>query len=138
MTVGWDLAHLHYAPILLAVGCAQDHPRHHADEREWAEPEIQAKEGAGDAFPKSQLASRPTTPPRHVVADTVYFEFDQATLSDTAKDTLVRNAQWSLQCKRPCSGEGNADGVLSTNEYSLALGERRAASVEDTLIVGHR
>ena len=65
--------------------------------------------------------------------DTVYFEFDQATLSDTAKDTLVRNSEWlRSNANARVQLEGNAD-ERGTNEYNLALGERRAAVVRSYL-----
>jgi peptidoglycan-associated lipoprotein len=67
------------------------------------------------------------------VLDTVYFEFDQATLSDLAKDTLVRNADWlRTNPDVRVQVEGNAD-ERGTAEYNLALGERRAESVKSYL-----
>jgi peptidoglycan-associated lipoprotein len=83
---------------------------------------------------ESQLASRPTTVASGTqVLDTVYFEFDQATLSDLAKDTLVRNADWlRTNPDVRVQVEGNAD-ERGTAEYNLALGERRAESVKSYL-----
>jgi len=83
---------------------------------------------------ESQLASRPAAVTSgSQVLDTIYFEFDQATLNDVAKDTLVRNSDWlrsnpdvRLQV------EGNAD-ERGTPEYNLALGERRAEAVKSYL-----
>lgn len=83
---------------------------------------------------ESQLAARPTTvAPGTQVMDTIYFEFDQATLSDLAKDTLVRNAEWLRSNPNArVQVEGNAD-ERGTPEYNLALGERRAAAVKSYL-----
>jgi peptidoglycan-associated lipoprotein len=83
---------------------------------------------------ESQLAPRPTTvAPGTLVMDTVYFEFDQATLSDLAKETLVRNAEWLRSNPNArIQVEGNAD-ERGTPEYNLALGERRAAAVKSYL-----
>jgi peptidoglycan-associated lipoprotein len=84
---------------------------------------------------ESQLAARPTTvaPAGTQVMDTIYFEFDQATLSDLAKDTLVRNAEWLRSNPNArVQVEGNAD-ERGTPEYNLALGERRAAAVKSYL-----
>ena len=65
--------------------------------------------------------------------DTIYFEFDQATLTDMAKDTLVRNAEWlRSNANARVQVEGNAD-ERGTNEYNLALGERRATVVKSYL-----
>jgi peptidoglycan-associated lipoprotein len=81
---------------------------------------------------ESQLASRPVTSGTQVL-DTVYFEFDQATLSDLSKDTLVRNSDW-LRSNPDVrvQVEGNAD-ERGTPEYNLALGERRAEAVKSYL-----
>jgi peptidoglycan-associated lipoprotein len=83
---------------------------------------------------ESQLASRPTTvAPGMQVLDTIYFEFDQATLSDLAKDTLVRNSDWlRSNPDARVQVEGNAD-ERGTPEYNLALGERRAEAVKSYL-----
>jgi peptidoglycan-associated lipoprotein len=83
---------------------------------------------------ESQLAARPTTvAPGTQVMDTIYFEFDQATLSELAKDTLVRNAEWLRSNPNArVQVEGNAD-ERGTPEYNLALGERRAAAVKSYL-----
>jgi peptidoglycan-associated lipoprotein len=83
---------------------------------------------------ESQLAGRSTTPPAGtLVMDTVYFEFDEATLTEVAKDTLVRNAEWlRSNANARVQVEGNAD-ERGTNEYNLALGERRAAAVKTYL-----
>jgi peptidoglycan-associated lipoprotein len=83
---------------------------------------------------ESQLAPRPTAAaPGTQVMDTVYFEFDQATLSDLAKETLVRNAEWlRANPNARIQVEGNAD-ERGTPEYNLALGERRAAAVKSYL-----
>jgi peptidoglycan-associated lipoprotein len=67
------------------------------------------------------------------VMDTVYFEFDQATLSDLAKTALVRNAEWlRSHPDARVQVEGNAD-ERGTPEYNLALGERRAVAVKTYL-----
>jgi peptidoglycan-associated lipoprotein len=98
--------------------------------------EIRAREEAERRrrIAESQLASRPTgVSPGSPVMDTVYFEFDQATLSEQAKDTLVRNAEWLRSNPGTrVQVEGNAD-ERGTPEYNLALGERRAGAVKSYL-----
>jgi peptidoglycan-associated lipoprotein len=83
---------------------------------------------------ESQLAPRPTTVASGTqVMDTVYFEFDQATLSELAKETLVRNAEWLRSNPNArIQVEGNAD-ERGTPEYNLALGDRRATAVKSYL-----
>lgn len=64
----------------------------------------------------------------------VYFDYDESTLSDDTRDKLSRNAdllkgnpQFSVTI------EGHADS-RGTNEYNLALGERRADAVRDYMV----
>jgi len=63
----------------------------------------------------------------------VLFEYDVAELSDAARTTLQKNAEY---LKRWTSTrlliEGHADS-RGTNEYNIALGERRAAAVREYL-----
>ncbi len=59
-------------------------------------------------------------------AEKIYFAFDKADLSPEAQMTLKKKADWLSQ--RPQYSvriEGNCD-ERGTNEYNLALGERRA------------
>jgi peptidoglycan-associated lipoprotein len=68
----------------------------------------------------------------------VYFEYDRADLTDAARTTLQKSAellkQWvGFQSTLRVTVEGHADN-RGTNEYNLALGERRAASVRDYLV----
>lgn len=61
----------------------------------------------------------------------VYFDYDESTLSDDTRDKLSRNAD--LLKSNPqfsVTIEGHADS-RGTNEYNLALGERRANAVKD-------
>lgn len=61
--------------------------------------------------------------------ETVFFGYDQSTLSPTAKAALKKNTEWlkshsnlTLQIEGHCDSSGSV-------EYNLALGERRAKSV---------
>ncbi len=61
-------------------------------------------------------------------ASTVYFDFDMWTIRNDAKDALTENARWLVEntdVKIQIEGHGDERG---TNEYNLALGERRARS----------
>lgn len=63
----------------------------------------------------------------------VFFEFDRAELSETARATLQKNADFLRQwTTTKIQIEGHAD-ARGTNEYNLALGDRRAAAVRDYL-----
>ncbi len=64
----------------------------------------------------------------------VHFDFDSATLTPEAQDILKKKAQW-LQDNpgKSITISGNCD-ERGTNEYNLALGERRAASAKAFLV----
>ena len=68
-------------------------------------------------------------------ADKIYFDLDQAELKADAREKLARDAEF---LKDPDNQnlvvtiEGNCD-ERGTNEYNLALGDRRANAVKDYL-----
>ena len=64
----------------------------------------------------------------------VFFAYDQADLSEASRATLQKNADWLRRWSSTrVTIEGHADS-RGTNEYNLALGERRAATIRDYLI----
>jgi peptidoglycan-associated lipoprotein len=68
------------------------------------------------------------------VLATVYFEFDDFTLNEEAKAVLAQNAAWLMNnAQRDVIIEGHCD-ERGTDEYNVALGERRANSVKRYLI----
>ncbi len=71
---------------------------------------------------------------QQTVGDRVLFAVDQSNLSDTARGILAQQAQW-LQTNPDYAIiiEGHAD-EQGTREYNLALGARRASSVQNYLI----
>ena len=63
-----------------------------------------------------------------------YFDFDQFSLDDSARETLRRNA--AILQERPeilVEIQGNCD-ERGSEEYNLALGERRARAAKDYLV----
>lgn len=63
----------------------------------------------------------------------VFFNYDSADLSETARAALQKNSAWLKRWSTiKATVEGHAD-TRGTNEYNLALGERRAAAVRDYL-----
>jgi peptidoglycan-associated lipoprotein len=64
----------------------------------------------------------------------VFFDYDSIVLSEAARGTIQKNVEY---LKRRSSTkiliEGHADS-RGTNEYNLALGERRADAVRDYLV----
>ena len=69
-----------------------------------------------------------------VMLEDIYFEFDKSTLTPQAKETLVKKAKWlSTNKDVRVIIEGHCD-KRGTNEYNLALGDRRAASTKTFLV----
>jgi peptidoglycan-associated lipoprotein len=68
------------------------------------------------------------------VGDRVFFAFNKSSLSDTAQGTLDKQASWlgkypqvSVQIAGNCDDRG-------TEEYNIALGQRRADAARDYLV----
>jgi len=68
------------------------------------------------------------------VGDRVFFDFDRSTLREDARSTLDRQASWlgkypqvNVQVAGNCDDRG-------TEEYNLALGQRRANASRDYLV----
>ncbi len=63
----------------------------------------------------------------------VYFDFDKSDLREDSRARLARNAEWlRAHPEFELTIEGHCD-ERGTNEYNLALGERRGASAKDYL-----
>lgn len=85
--------------------------------------------GLGDPNNPSSIAYFNQT-----VGDRVFFAVDQSTLSQDAQVTLSQQAQWLNRNQGyQIIIEGHAD-EQGTREYNLALGARRATSVQEYLI----
>ena len=69
----------------------------------------------------------------------VMFDYDQSTIRDDQRAALQRNSDYLRRWPSVrVSVEGHADS-RGTNEYNLALGERRANAVKEYLVgLGHR
>jgi len=64
----------------------------------------------------------------------VLFGYDQTNLTDEARARLAKNMEWLKRwTSTKVMVEGHADS-RGTNEYNLALGERRAAAVREYLV----
>ncbi len=68
------------------------------------------------------------------LATTIYFSFDQATLAAESRDLLDQHAERLMASGDSAVLEGHAD-ERGTREYNIALGERRANSVADYLVL---
>src|SRR6201996_5074156 len=68
------------------------------------------------------------------VGDRVFFETDSSELTDQARATLDKQAQWLSNYNRySFTIEGHAD-ERGTREYNIALGARRAQTVREYLV----
>lgn len=63
----------------------------------------------------------------------VYFDFDRYDIKNAAKPVLREMATWLTDSDATVLIEGHCDD-RGTNEYNLALGDRRASSVKSFLI----
>ena len=100
-----------------------------------ASPEPMAKEE-----PKAEPAPAPAPAPVAykapgvVMQEDIYFDFDKATLTPSAQDNLLRKAEWLRENSDvTVTIEGHCD-ARGTNEYNLALGDRRAESAKAFLV----
>lgn len=128
------------ALVLILPACAGDtEGRGAATET----PGQQAEEGfdplGGTEIERDEFAgqgARPGTQQDLVVnvGDRVFFGFDRHDLTEDARDTLQKQAQWLKKYPHlNVTVEGHAD-ERGTREYNLALGDRRANSVKNYLI----
>ena len=97
----------------------------------------QAKAPAPAPAPAPEPAPAPApkpTPGWNITQNNIYFEFDKSTLTPMAQDTLMRHAAWLRENPNAAvTIEGHAD-ERGTNEYNLALGDRRADSAKAFLV----
>jgi len=63
----------------------------------------------------------------------VYFDFDKSNLRDEAREALTGNARWLRQHPEFLLTIAGHCDERGTNEYNLALGERRANTAKDYL-----
>jgi len=69
-----------------------------------------------------------------IMQEDIYFEFDRSTLTPAAQDNLLRKAEWLREnMDATVTIEGHCDD-RGTNEYNLALGDRRAESAKAFLV----
>ena len=70
----------------------------------------------------------------YIMQEDIFFEFDKATLTPSSQDNLMKKAEWlRANPDATVTIEGHCD-ERGTNEYNLALGERRAESAKNFLV----
>jgi peptidoglycan-associated lipoprotein len=99
-----------------------------------ASPEPMAKaesKAAPKAAPKKAAIYQA---PSVVMQEDIYFDFDKANLTPAAQDNLLQKAEWLRENDDvTVTIEGHCD-ARGTNEYNLALGDRRAESSKAFLV----
>jgi len=82
------------------------------------------------AVEQPPVVEQPAVADEFVLGD-VYYDFDKYSIRDEYKDVLVKNAEQLMASpNRKLLVEGHCD-ARGTNEYNMALGEKRAKSVVD-------
>jgi peptidoglycan-associated lipoprotein len=83
---------------------------------------------------KEEVVVVAKAPDMTVMQEDIYFEFDKSTLTPAAQDNLLQKAEWLREnSDATITIEGNCD-ERGTNEYNLALGDRRAESAKAFLV----
>ena len=72
--------------------------------------------------------------PDVVMQEDIYFEFDKSTLTPAAQDNLLQKAEWLRENPDKTVTIGGHCDDRGTNEYNLALGDRRAESAKAFLV----
>jgi peptidoglycan-associated lipoprotein len=98
------------------------------------QPVVEEKKMEEQPAPKEEVVVPPKAPDMMVMQEDIYFAFDKSTLSPAAQENLLRKAEWLRENPdATVTIEGNCD-ERGTNEYNLALGDRRAESAKAFLV----
>lgn len=112
------------ATFVMAMGCGKKPPP----------PPPEPPPVVVEPPPESPPEPPPPPPPPALVLTTIYFDYDRSDIRSDARDMMAQNAR-SLS-DHPTAAiriEGHCD-ERGTDEYNLALGERRANSAKDYLV----
>ena len=97
-------------------------------------PVVEEKKVEEKPMVKEEPVAVAKAPDMTVMQEDIYFEFDKSTLTPSAQDNLLRKAEWLREnADATITIEGNCD-ERGTNEYNLALGDRRAESAKAFLV----
>jgi len=127
--------------VNLLAACASQKPKEvvsEAPSKPTAETSSGATQMAEPAAPTTpRVAMDPLSDPNSILARrSVYFPFDVSAVQDVDKPIVEAHAKYlSEHAERKVRVEGNCD-ERGSDEYNLALGQRRADSVKKMLEVG--
>ena len=123
--------------FLFTVSCAQQEVKDTEETATEPEkvPEETATQATQEATADMSAEERAIIAARNMfLSEDVYFEFDKSTLDSMSQDILSRKADWMRDNQDiVVSIEGHCD-ERGTNEYNLALGEKRAESEKSFLV----
>ena len=98
------------------------------------EPVATKEEPAKVEPKKEEPVPAPTKLDTMVMQENIYFDFDKSSLKPAAQENLLRKAEWlrdnsdvTVTIEAHCDERG-------TNEYNLALGDRRSESAKSFLV----
>lgn len=128
---------------LLSFGCAKKKVSTEVETMEAPKEEaavVEAEKGEGEIQAakeevKGEDISRVETAPAGPPFSDIYFDFDRYDIKGEYKDTLTKVSTWMLNNGASVLVEGHCD-ERGTNEYNLALGDRRATAVKKFLAAG--
>jgi peptidoglycan-associated lipoprotein len=118
--------------LTLLAGCSKTHKGDEIGKPPGTSTNGQTQDGDGSSTDKVESGSVLTGALAGLKS--IYFDFDKYNLRDDAKRTLETNAKLLMENSRTrIAIEGHCD-ERGTNEYNLALGEKRASAARDYLI----
>jgi peptidoglycan-associated lipoprotein len=125
--------------VNLLAACASETPKEPEAAAPAPAPVVTAVEPAPVPAPAPApvVEVDPLNDPANILAKrSVYFPFDVSAVQDADKPIVLAHAKYlSEHTNRKVRVEGNAD-ERGSNEYNLALGQRRAESVKKMLVLG--
>ena len=118
--------------FLLAVGCQKKVAT--VVKEPVAKQEEPAKVEPKKEEPAPAPVPAPTKLDTMVMQEDIYFDFDKSNLKPAAQENLLRKAEWLRDNPDvTVTIEGHCD-ERGTNEYNLALGDRRSESAKSFLV----
>ena len=125
--------------VNLLVACASQKPKEPEAAAPAPAPVVKTQEAApaAAAAPAAVVKVDPLNDPTNILAKrSVYYPFDVSAVQDADKPVVLAHAKYlGEHPDRKVRVEGNAD-ERGSNEYNLALGQRRAEGVKKMLVLG--
>lgn len=123
--------------VNLLAACAAEKPKAPEAAAPVPPPAATAPEAAPAPAPAPVVEVDPLNDPANILAKrSVYYPFDVSAVQDADKPVVMAHAKYlSEHPDRKVRVEGNAD-ERGSNEYNLALGQRRADGVKQMLVLG--